>query len=56
VCSSDLIKGPSDSFFLENQQLEPTHKVSIDPESAAKGVDTQVGKAVEVLLEQLDSE
>jgi len=37
------IKGPSDSFFLENQQLEPTHKVSIDPESAAKGV--EIGRA-----------
>lgn len=42
--------------YLENDQLEPTHKVSLDPESAAAGRDTQVLKAVEVMLKKLDEE
>ncbi len=36
--------------YLENQQLEPDHSVSNDPESVAKGKDLQLEKAVEVLL------
>lgn len=40
--------------YLENDQLEPTHKVNLDPNSAADGRDTQLLKAVEVLLEDLD--
>jgi len=36
--------------YLENQQLEPDHKVNNDPESVAKGKDLQLEKAVEVLL------
>ena len=40
--------------YLENQQLEPTHRVELDPESAAAGKDTQIIAAVEVLLDQLD--
>lgn len=36
--------------YLENDQLEPTHEVRLDPESAAAGRDTQIEKAVEVLL------
>lgn len=47
------IKG-RDGTYLENQQLEPTHLVPLDPESAAAGRDTQVLKAVEVLLGKLD--
>ncbi|USN99495.1 MAG: PD40 domain-containing protein [Phycisphaeraceae bacterium] len=43
----------SDGEFLENHQLEPTFKVPLDPESAAKGIDTQLLKAVEVLLDQV---
>jgi Tol biopolymer transport system component/C-terminal processing protease CtpA/Prc len=36
--------------YLENQQLEPDHRVNNDPESVAKGKDLQLEKAVEVLL------
>lgn len=43
-----------DGEYLENSQLEPTHLVPLDPESAASGRDTQIEKAVQVLLEQLD--
>lgn len=44
----------ADGRYLENLELEPTYEVSLDPESAAKGVDTQLLKAVDVLLKQLD--
>ncbi|MBZ0171332.1 MAG: PDZ domain-containing protein, partial [Phycisphaerales bacterium] len=44
----------ADGDYLENKQLEPTHKVNLDPESAAAGIDTQLLKAVEVLLKDLD--
>ncbi len=44
----------ADGRYLENLQLEPTHKVSLPPEAAAEGTDTQVLEAVRVLLEQLD--
>jgi hypothetical protein len=40
--------------YLENSELQPTHKVAIPPELAAEGRDTQIEKAVEVLLKQLD--
>lgn len=40
--------------YLENQQLEPTYRVPLGPEDAAAGVDTQLNKAVDVLLEKLD--
>jgi C-terminal processing protease CtpA/Prc len=43
----------ADGTYLENAQLEPTYEVRLDPESAAAGKDTQIEKAVEVLLEQL---
>lgn len=43
----------NDGRYLENLQLEPTHKVAIPPELAARGRDTQIEKAVEVLLQQL---
>jgi len=43
-----------DGKYLENRQLEPTHLVRLDPESAEAGVDTQIDAAVEILLEQLD--
>ncbi len=39
--------------YLENSELQPTHKVAIPPELAAEGRDTQIEKAVEVLLKQL---
>ncbi|MEO0983372.1 MAG: S41 family peptidase [Pseudomonadota bacterium] len=41
--------------FLENLQLEPDHLVNLDPVSAAEGRDTQLLKAVEVLLADLDA-
>ena len=39
--------------YLENQQLQPDIKVAISPEDAATGNDTQLTKAVEVLLKQI---
>ncbi|MEM7227582.1 MAG: S41 family peptidase [Planctomycetota bacterium] len=48
------VKG-RDGVYLENTQLEPDHLVNLDPESAAAGRDTQIEKAVEVLLGQLDN-
>jgi len=45
-----------DGTYLENQQLEPDHRVRLDPESAAEGRDTQIAKAVEVLLETVESD
>ncbi|WND01616.1 S41 family peptidase [Temperatibacter marinus] len=41
--------------YLENKQLEPTHKVANDAVSSAKGEDKQIAKAVEVLLQKLDA-
>ncbi len=41
--------------YLENDQLEPTHKVRLDPEDAAAGTDTQLLEAVRVLLDEVDS-
>ena len=45
------VKG-MDGQYLENQQLEPDHKVKNMPGEAAKGRDEQLEKAVEVLLEK----
>jgi len=42
--------------YLENDQLEPTHLVPLYPDAVLKGVDTQLERAVEVLLEQLDAD
>ncbi len=42
-----------DGVYLENTQLEPDHLVNLDPESASSGRDTQIERAVELLLEQL---
>lgn len=42
--------------YLENQQLEPDHEARITPEDAAAGRDTQLEKAVEVLLRGLGGE
>lgn len=39
--------------YLENQQLEPDHKVEQDPEIFQNGRDQQIEKAVEVLLKDL---
>jgi len=44
----------ADGRYLENLELEPTHEVPLPPEEAAEGTDTQLLKAVEVLLNQLD--
>lgn len=41
--------------YLENDQLEPTHKVPLPPEAAARGEDTQLLEAVRVLLQDLDN-
>ena len=47
------VKG-RDGVYLENTQLEPDHRVNLDPQSAAAGRDTQIERAVEILLRQLD--
>ena len=39
----------------ENNQIEPGHLVKNDPQSTASGQDKQIEKAVEVMLETLDS-
>lgn len=46
-------KGASGEY-LENQELQPTHLVRLNPEDAAAGRDTQALAAVRVLLEKLD--
>lgn len=38
--------------YLENQQLEPDYKVEQDKEKVSQGIDQQLMKAVEVLLEE----
>lgn len=40
----------NDGRFLENKQLEPDVKVALTPEKAIQGVDEQLIKAVELLL------
>ena len=44
----------SEGDFLENKQLEPDYKVLYDYDVVSQGVDQQLKKAVEVLLEELD--
>jgi hypothetical protein len=39
---------------LENNQIEPDHRVKNDPQSMASGEDKQIAKAVEVMLRSLD--
>lgn len=46
----------AEGTYLENSQLEPDFKVANSPESLAEGRDMQLEKAVEILLEQIDSE
>ena len=41
--------------YSENNQIEPDHLVKNDPQSTASGQDKQIEKAVEVMLETLDS-
>lgn len=41
--------------YLENDQLEPTHRVPLPPEAAASGTDTQLEAAVRVLLDRLSN-
>jgi C-terminal processing protease CtpA/Prc len=41
--------------YLENNELQPDVLVYNDPESVAKGIDQQLEKAVEVLIEELDA-
>lgn len=41
--------------YLENNQTEPDHVVKNDPQSTELGKDKQIAKAVEVMLESLDS-
>ncbi len=40
--------------YLENQQLEPDYLINNEYEKVVKGIDQQLEKAVEVLLEELD--
>jgi len=42
--------------YLENQQLEPDHRVPNDYDMLARGRDQQLEKAVEILLNQLDGQ
>ena len=48
-------KGAS-GVYLENAELKPTHEVRIRPEDAAAGRDTQIEKAVEVMLEMIEQQ
>ncbi len=41
--------------YLENNQIEPDHRVKNDPESTSKGQDKQIEKAVSVMLKRLDA-
>ena len=41
--------------YLEHQQLEPDIRVENDPNALMRGIDKQLEKAVEVLLQELDS-
>lgn len=43
-----------DGSYLENTQLEPDVKVANTPEAIVKGEDTQLRRAVEVLLKDID--
>ena len=45
----------SQGEYLENNQTEPDHLVKNDPQSTAAGQDKQIEKAVDVMLESLDS-
>jgi C-terminal processing protease CtpA/Prc len=49
------VKNPRGEY-LENNQVEPTHRVNNEPNDLAKGRDKQLDKAVEVLFNQLASE
>ncbi|MEA3316488.1 MAG: S41 family peptidase, partial [Bacteroidota bacterium] len=41
--------------YLENQQLEPDYKIAVDPEKITNGKDIQLEKAVNVLLNKINS-
>jgi Tol biopolymer transport system component/C-terminal processing protease CtpA/Prc len=45
----------ADGSVLENQQLEPDYKVANDADVVVTGEDQQLKRAVEVLLQQIDS-
>ena len=45
-----------EGHYLENQQLEPDVKIRNTPEKLRDGVDEQLAKAVEVLLQDIDAE
>ena len=45
----------AEGTYLENSQLEPDIKVFNSPETVVKGEDTQLRKAVEELLKEIDS-
>jgi Tol biopolymer transport system component/C-terminal processing protease CtpA/Prc len=44
-----------DGSYLENQQLEPDYKVANAPEKLVTGEDQQLEKAVQVMLNELDT-
>jgi C-terminal processing protease CtpA/Prc len=44
-----------DGVYLETTPLEPDHLVNLDPESASSGRDTQIERAVQLLLDQLEN-
>ncbi|WP_417465361.1 S41 family peptidase [Kordiimonas sp.] len=46
----------ADGNYLENQQLEPDYRVKKLPEDSAAGRDPQLKKAVEVMLDQVQSQ
>lgn len=45
----------AEGTYLENSQLEPDVKVANSPETIVKGEDTQLRKAVETLLHDIDA-
>ena len=44
----------STGHYLENQQLEPDYEVWMDYQRLERGHDSQLEKAVEVLLQEAD--
>lgn len=43
-----------DGEYLENNELKPDHEVYLTPNDMARGLDPQIEKSVEVLLQQAD--
>jgi tricorn protease len=51
---SGRIMGKDGQWFSEGHGVEPDYMVVADPSKLAKGVDPQMDKAIELLLEELE--